>query len=679
MRYKRVSAILAAAAVSCQVGFVSAEEPKAEAVFSGYVSAEPSGIELVSQSKTPSIYVDGDDFAGVVRAAEDLKEDIESVTGVTPTYAAEPESADIVIGTIGHSDAVDRLAENGELKTGNIEGEWEAFTLQDIDGQLVIAGADKRGTIYGIYDLSENMGVSPWVWWADVAPQHSDTLYVSLPDGGYTEGASSVKYRGIFINQEWNLYNWSKTHSDTGEGMDTKTYEKIFELLLRLKANYMWPAMHEFSPAFNSDPENARLADEYGIVMGSSHCEMLLRNNMGELLEFQERWIAQNPDKDLYMFRDGSLGADVAYDYTDTDREGNHVYNKEFLEDYWRERVRANKAYESNFTIGMRGVHDGEWDPVNADTDEEKIALLEEIISVQRRILEEEIGKPADEIPQTFIPYKEILPLYNAGLDIPDDVTVMWTNDNYGHLRQTPNDEEWKRSGGSGVYYHVSYYGRPSSVIWNGGTQLGLIKEEMTKAYDTGAQTIWLLNVGPLKLFENQMEYFLDLGREVDSVRDMSVADYVSDNAKHYFGFDDAEADEYAAIQCEFLETVNARRPDFMKQGLFELSAYGDEGQRLLNKYSELEKRSTALYNSLAEEQKAGFYELQLYAIRSANSVAGTFINADRSLLYSDQGRGSSVNKYAELSKKAWERVSADVNEYNSMLDGKWENAVDPF
>lgn len=226
MRYKRVSAILAAAAVSCQVGFVSAEEPKAEAVFSGYVSAEPSGIELVSQSKTPSIYVDGDDFAGVVRAAEDLKEDIESVTGVTPTYAAEPESADIVIGTIGHSDAVDRLAENGELKTGNIEGEWEAFTLQDIDGQLVIAGADKRGTIYGIYDLSENMGVSPWVWWADVAPQHSDTLYVSLPDGGYTEGASSVKYRGIFINQEWNLYNWSKTHSDTGEGMDTKTYEK---------------------------------------------------------------------------------------------------------------------------------------------------------------------------------------------------------------------------------------------------------------------------------------------------------------------------------------------------------------------------------------------------------------------------------------------------------------------
>lgn len=681
MKMKRIfSFVLSAAMVFSAFGALAAENSGvSKPHFSGYVSAEDGDIELVSPTKTPSVYIDENDYAGVIRAADDLKKDILSVTGTLPADAQTPEEADIIIGTIGHSNEIDKMASDGRLDISKTQGEWEAFTVQDVGGKLVIAGADKRGTIYGIYDLSENMGISPWVWWADVTPAHSDTVYISLPRGGYSEGASSVKYRGIFINQEWNLYNWSKTHSDSGEGMDTDTYEKIFELLLRLKANYMWPAMHEFSPAFNSNPENARLADEYGIVMGSSHCEMLLRNNMGELLEFQERWISENPDKPLYMFRDGSLGADVAYDYTDVDKEGNRVFNKEFIEDYWRERVRANKDYESNFTIGMRGVHDGAWDPVNADTDEEKIELLEEIIAVQRRILEEEIGKPANEIPQTFIPYKEILPLYNKGLEIPDDVTIMWTNDNYGHLRQTPNEAERQRQGGSGIYYHVSYYGRPSSIIWNGGTQLGLIKEEMTKAYDTGAKTVWILNVGPLKLFENQTEYFLDLGRDIESVRSRSVNDYVAENAKNYFGFDELQAKEYADIQCEFLETANSRRPDFMKQNLFSLTGFGDEGQKLLDKYAELENRSTALYNLLSEDEKYGFYELQLYAIRSASSVAGTFINADKSVLYNEQGRGSSVNKYAELSKEAWARVSEDVNKYNSMLDGKWKNAVDPF
>lgn len=240
-------------------------------------------------------------------------------------------------------------------------------------GKLVIAGADKRGTIYGIYDLSEKMGVSPWEWWADVTPSHSDAIYVTVPKGGYTEGAPGVKYRGIFVNQEYNLNRWSASLGENEtDYMNTAVYEKIFELLLRLKANYMRPAMHEYSPAFNSNPENAKKADEYGIVMASSHCEMLLRNNMGDLLEFQERWINEHPDKTLYMFRDVSLNADIAYDYTSVDKEENPVDNKEFVEDYWREHVRANKAYESNFTIGMRGVHDGTWNPVSAKTDAER-------------------------------------------------------------------------------------------------------------------------------------------------------------------------------------------------------------------------------------------------------------------------------------------------------------------
>ena len=357
----------------------------------GYVSSTDGDIEIASKTKVPNIYIDEqNDYPGVARAAGDLLSDIEAVTGVTANIVNDAENADIIVGTIGKSAAVDSLITEGKLDVSEIEGQWEAFTLRNIDGTLVIAGADKRGTIYGIYDLSEKMGVSPWEWWADVTPSHSDAIYVSLPENGYTEGAPSVKYRGIFINQEYNLWNWAKS-LDGDIGIGTETYKKIFELLLRLKANYLWPAMHEYTQAFNVNHENARLADEYGIVMGTSHCEMLLRNNMGELLDFQERWTSEHPDAKLYMFKDGSLGEYVAYDYTDVDAEGNPVDNKQFVEDYWRERVRANKDYESNFTIGMRGVHDGAWNPVSAKTDEEKIALLEEIIAKQREILSQEI------------------------------------------------------------------------------------------------------------------------------------------------------------------------------------------------------------------------------------------------------------------------------------------------
>ncbi len=655
---------------------------------SGYVSstAAEGVIEIASQSKTPNIYVDTDDYPGVVRVAGDLQSDIEAVTGVRANIVNDAADADIIVGTIGMSDEVDSLIAQGKLNVDGVEGEWEAFTLQNVDGDLVIAGADKRGTIYGVYDLSEKMGVSPWEWWADVTPSHSDAIYVSLQDGGYTEGAPSVKYRGIFINQEYNLNRWSLSLDEDGGYMNTATYEKIFELLLRLKANYMWPAMHEYSPAFNNNPENAKKADEYGIVMGSSHCEMLLRNNMGELLEFQNEWISEHPDAKLYMYHDGSLDADVAYDYTDVDAEGNPVDNIQFVEDYWRERIRANGGYENVYTIGMRGVHDGTWDPVNADTDEEKIALLERIIGRQREILSEEISKirgeevPAEEIPQVFIPYKEIMDLYNKGIDIPDDVTIMFTNDNYGHIRQGFNTEESARSGGGGIYYHVSYHGRPSDLLWNGSTQLGLIKEEMTKAYDSGADTIWLLNVGPLKPFENQMEYFLDLGRNIDELRNTSIRDYAADNAQRYFGFDETQAYEYADIQCERLELVNGRRPEFYQQGLFSLTSYGDEGQKIIDAYEELLERSEALYDSLPEEKKAGYYELQHYAVKSAYNIAMNYINADRSVLYKEQGRGAGVNKYAALSEAHGRAaIDADIAEYNAIENGKWTGIIDPF
>jgi hypothetical protein len=678
---KKIISVVIAAALS--ISFIPASAYDIKTVnnsVSGYVSDIGGDILIASNTKTPRIYVDAEnDYTGVVRAAGDLQKDIKAVTGVEANIAVDAESADIIIGTVGKSDAVDALIEEDKLDVSEIENQWEAFTLQNVGGKLVIAGADKRGTIYGIYDLSEKMGVSPWEWWADVVPQRLNAVYVTLPENGYTEGEPSVKYRGIFINQEYNLNRWSLSINPSGGYMNTDTYEKIFELLLRLKANYMWPAMHEYSPAFNKNPENAKKADEYGIVMGTSHCEMLLRNNMGELLDFQERWIAENPDKNLYMFRDGSLGKDVAYDYTDVDKDGNHVYNKDFVEDYWRERVRENKDYESNFTIGMRGVHDGTWSPVSAKTDAEKIALLEEIIAKQREILSEEIGKPAEEIPQTFIPYKEILPLYNKGVNVPDDVTIMWTNDNYGHIRQSSNAAERERSGGGGMYYHVSYYGRPSSVLWNGGTQLGLIKEEMTKAYDGGADTVWILNVGPMKSFENQMEYFLDLGRNISKVRNIKVKDYVKDNAKRYFNFTDEQAEEYADIQCNFLEAANSRRPEFQVQGLYSLTAGGDEGQKQIDRYAALVKRSETLYNALSADKQPAFYELQLYALKSGYNVINNIVNADKSVLYKNQNRGGGVNKYAERSAAGRDAVDTNTAVYTGMLGGKWDKAINPF
>ncbi len=284
--------------------------------------------------------------------------------GSSGTGEADRESCDIIAGTLGSSAAIDELAEQNEIDVSEIKGEWEAFSVQQTsDDIIVIVGSDKRGTIYGIYDFCEKIGVSPWKWWADAEPTHADELYVDLPDGGYTEGASSVKYRGIFPNDEYLLNTWS--NGDVAADMNTDKYEKIYELILRLKLNTLWPAMHHYSTAFHNIEGAAELAGKYGVVMGSSHAEPLLRNNLGELYAFQQDWISKNPDKPLTCKNSygnnitDDDGHTVAYIWTDKDNSGNIVYNKEFLTDYWRESVRKYGKYENIYTLGMRGVHDG--------------------------------------------------------------------------------------------------------------------------------------------------------------------------------------------------------------------------------------------------------------------------------------------------------------------------------
>lgn len=767
---------------SCPFAFAEneAEQPTDGGAVSGYVSAQSGDLKLAGADKTPTIYVDGKDFEGVVRAVDDLKEDIQTVTGKEPvitneikkrflvgggtsgffveedsmyvgpyedvdidnaecyvaaydrngalagvekadrqikderhngfefdtvierpaggklkafiwqnmeplTEAIAPnktstqfplDDVDIVVGTLGESEVIDNLASNDRIDISEVEGLWESFTIQNVNDTLIIAGSDKRGTIYGIYDLCEKMGVSPWSFWADTVVPHEDNLYINLPEGGYAEGEPSVQYRGIFLNDEFNMSEWSKSMGNTGKNMNNATYEKLFELLLRLKANYLWPAMHTYSTAFNNTDGNAELADKYGIVMGSSHCEPLLRNNLGELYNFQQEWIAEHPDKKLYINTTDDAKNNVSWMWTDKDGNGNAVDNKEFLTDYWRARAKANGGYENTYTLGMRGVHDGKF-----NTNMNQKTAMTEILAAQRQILTEELcgdGKEVTDIPQVFIPYKEMLDLYNGGLNVPEDVTLMWPDDNFGYIRQLPTEKERQRSGGAGIYYHLSYFGRPTSYLWLGTTQPGLIREEMTKAYDMGAQKIWVANVGDLKPAETEIEYFLDLARDVETVRNTDIGDWLKNRAKRDFGFDEEKAEEYADVKLKYYELANSRRPEHFANGLFS-TEFGDEGQRVIDSYTEIENRASALYNTLSEDRKPSFYELMLYPIKGAGNMAKKYIYSDKSKLYAEKGYGAAANKYAKMSDDAYQAVVDDTAEYTSILGGKWAKMMNPY
>lgn len=759
----------------------AAENASVNAAVSGYVSTENGAFTLYDGENAPTIYVDENDFAGVIRAVGDLKSDLKSVTdaeavitntiekndiagnsgiaiddsgmsisfdfpvdgdadafiatfnadgtlnqiamasgtfggddfsdgsvlgfdfdkvltrpsggkikgyvwkdmqpvsdvlGMVYDEAVNLEGIDVVVGTIGESKAVDNLILQNAIDVSDIEGKWESFKITTVDNTLVIAGSDKRGTIYGVYDLCEKMGVSPWSFWADTQIGHADKLFITLDGGEYTEGEPSVKYRGIFLNDEFNLSEWSKSMGNTGKNMNNETYEKIFELLLRLKANYLWPAMHTYSTAFNVTENNAKLADEYGIVMGSSHCEPLLRNNLGELYDFQQKWQAENPDKTLYINTTDDAKNSVSYMWTDKDGNGNAVDNKEFLTNYWKTRAVENSDYENTYTLGMRGVHDGKF-----STNMDSQTAMTEILAAQTQILTDiakEKGHEISDIHQVFIPYKEMLTLYNNGLQIPDYVTLMWTDDNFGYIRQLPTDSERERSGGAGVYYHLSYYGRPTAYLWLGTTQPGLIREEMTKAYDMGAKEIWVANVGDLKPAETEIEYFLDLARDVENVRTQSIGDKLAENAKRDFGFDDAQAKEYADIKLEYYELANSRRPEHMVNGLFS-AEFGDEGQKLLDSYADIENRADVLYNSLDESRKPSLYELLVYPVKGSANMARKYIYSDMANKYADNGWGSAANKYAQMSDEAYNAIISDTAVYTSMLDGKWDKMMNPY
>lgn len=632
----------------------TATEPMGVERETGFVSeaARPGAFRLVADGQSATIHVDPGDHAVVRHAARLLGEDIERVTGAKPQATNDVEGLSggvVLVGTLGQSELIDQLADDGKIDVEGVRGQWESHVIQVVDNPfagveqaLVIAGSDRRGTAFGVFELSKQIGVSPWYWWADVTPDAKESLYVKA--GAFKQGPPDVKYRGIFINDEdWGLQPWAaKTFDPQFGDIGPKTYEKVYELILRLKGNHLWPAMHNCTIEFGAVHENVILADEWAIVMGAAHCEPLNRNN-------------------VWWHQDG---------------EGPWRYdtNRENMMAYWEEWAENRGNYEAVWTVGMRGIHDSGM--AGPEKIEDQVTLLEKAIADQRDLLDEHArfnGEANEKAPQVFMPYKEALGHYQAGLELPDDVIILWAEDNYGYIRQLSNPDEQQRSGGSGVYYHISYLGWPRPYLWINSTPPGLIWEEMSKAYEQGADEIWMLNVGDIKPGEIGMEFWMEMAWDVDRFGPNAQQTFLREWAARDFG--EEHADEIAAIMDEFYRLAFIRKPELMEDNLFSLVHYR-EAEQYLDDYRAVMARADSLYEQMPEHKRDAFYQLVAYPVRVGALVAEVFISADFSRFYLQQGR-TVANEHASRSEAAVQRVQAETDYYNNILaDGKWRHTM---
>jgi hypothetical protein len=591
---------------------------------------QPGDFKLVAAAKAPALLVDGSDFEVVRIAAGCLAGDVESVTGVKPEIASRPGAGSaVIIGTIGHSAYIDALVREGKIDVSGIRGKWESCLIETvanpmpgIRSALVIAGSDRRGTAYGVFDISEAIGVSPWVWWSDVTPTHRDALVIA--GGAHVQGPPSVKYRGIFINDEdWSLQPWAaKTFEPETKDIGPKTYAKVCELLLRLKANYLWPAMHGCTKAFNLIPQNKVVADQYGIVMGSSHAEPMLRNNVSE-------WTLP---KDQY----------------------NYVTHRDDILKYWEQRLLENGKYENSYTLGIRGIHDSPM--LGGGSEEQKVARLQQAITDQRALLARDVNPDLTQIPQIFTPYKEVLGLYQHGLQVPGDVTLNWPDDNHGYIRELSNPDEQKRPGGAGVYYHVSYWGAPEDYLWLCTTSPALIWEEMRKAYDNGARTLWVLNVGGLKKSAIDMDFFMRMAWDIDAWHADAQPVFLKQWATENFG--PAHAPEIATIMAGYFRLNFPSRPEHLLQAQF-TDNYREKQQRL-QEFASLVRKTDAIYQQMPPEKRDAMYELVVYPVRGSALLNQKILSADPA-----------------QAQQAYDRIQTETKYYNEQLaGGKWNDIM---
>ena len=619
----------------------------------------PGSLRIAGSGQAAAIYYSAADAAVVGITAQALGDDIQRVTGLVPTVSTSSPTgaAAILIGTVGSSPLIDGLVAAGKIEVSAVEGKWEAYTAAVVDQPmagvgkgLVIVGSDRRGTAFGVFGLSESMGVSPWYWWGDVAVPSQAALYVS---GSHTQASPGVKYRGIFLNDEdWGLQPWAaQTFEPEVGNIGPKTYATIFELLLRLQANTIWPAMHEFpveTTPFYQVPGNKVVADAYAIVISTSHHEPMLRNS--------------------HEYDEGVLGP---YNYWD---------NRANIYRFWEERVEETAGYENIYTIGMRGRTDAGMLAPPGTTIEQKAAKIQnEIIPDQRQMITDHVNGDPSEIPQIFIPYKETLLQYQAGLQLPDDVTILWPDDNHGYIRQLSTAAERTRSGGAGVYYHLSYWGVPRSYLWLCTTPPGMTRAEMMKAWDFGANQYWLVNVGDLKPAEIATEFFLRLARNPEAFRDFDQPAYFTQWATQTF--DPGHADAIAAVLDDYYQLNIVKRPEHLDRNNsgFSLVDNGDEAQHRLDAFAALTDAANAIYDSLAADRNPAFYEMILYPIRASNHVNRRVLLAERSRLWANQQRAATATLAAEA-QAAHDALLAEVQFYNQVnAAGKWNRMINPM
>lgn len=626
------------------------------------VSSESGHFPLYSKNRAATVVVAQGEPITVRRVATLFADDVERVTGCRPSVSSKGDKGAVIIATIGHNAYVDGLIRKGRLDVSQIRGGWEQFVIREVDGRLIIVGSDRRGAAYGVFTLSEKMGVSPWYWWADVPVSHRDAVYV---DADYASYKPSVKYRGIFINDEdWGLKPWAEKNFEKNLGdIGPKTYAKVCELLLRLKANMLAPAMHSCTGAFYSHAESKVVCDSFGIIITTSHCEPLLLNNAAK-----SEWDSE---------RDG---------------EWNYKTNRETIWKKWDDRLREASQYENIYTVAMRGVHD---EGLRGHLPmEERVPLIEKVIKEQRELLEKHINKKPTEIPQIFVPYKETMDIYENGLRVPDDITLVWVDDNYGYMKRVANPEEQKRSGRSGVYYHLSYLGAPHDYLWLNTTPPVLMYEELKKAYDCGADRYWLLNVGDIKPMEIGMQTFFDMAWDIDDNDNFNFEDAYSHQAEFLARtFKSSEGSPlyvtFQTILDDYYRLAWSRKPEFMgwdyewddkehtglKDTEYSFRNY-DEAQQRLADYQRISDEVERLANLIDKAYVPAFFELIQFPVQGAYQMNRKFLMAQLNHEMAAEGRYAEANWAARQMEEAYDSINALNRRYNKQLGGKWDGMM---
>lgn len=604
-----------------------------------YIQYESSSdaFSIVADGKSASVYVSPGDWPGVVRAAKDLGDDIYKVTGVNAEVIEGnlPVDKSVIIGTIGKSSMIDKYISEKKLDVSSIEGQWESFIIQTIDGNLVVAGSDKRGTIYGIYDIAEKIGVSPWYWWADVPVRKATSLYVKA--GKYIQPSPKVKYRGIFINDEWPSFGgWASAKFG---GLNSKMYAHLFELLLRLKANYFWPAM--WATAFNEDdPLNPELADMYGIIMGTSHHEPMMRAHK----EYTKRRTEIGP--------------------------WNYVTNKNNIDRFFREGVERNKNYDNIITIGMRG--DGDVAMGNGD-DNENIKVLEDVIDGQRKIISEVYGKSPSEVPQLWAIFTEVQRYYDKGFTVPNDVLLLFCDNNWGYIRRTGPLKERNRKGGLGLYYHIDMNGGPWNDRWVNTTTIPKLREQFSLAYRSGIDDLWIVNVGDLKPKELPIDFIMRYAWNPDAITPDKTKEYAIQWAAQNFG--DKYAEDIADLVSKYSKYNLWRKPEVQAPGIFSVVNH-NEIDTVDKLWMDITEKAEMIRKHIPQDMQDAYYQLVYYPVVASSGIAQIYNCVTRNNLYAAQGRPI-ANKYAKLAEDLFEKDKHMSCYYNDTLaGGKWKNMM---